>query len=73
MNGTSIIANKTVGTQAAAWHAEGTADFNGDGKADIVSANRSDNTIAVLFGMGGGNFGAPLVKTVGTAPVSVVE
>jgi uncharacterized protein (TIGR03437 family) len=33
-----------------------TADFNGDGIADIVSSNFSDNTISVLLGNGDGTF-----------------
>jgi hypothetical protein len=32
------------------------ADVNGDGKIDIVTANRSANTFSVLLGNGTGNF-----------------
>ena len=35
-----------------------TADFNGDGKADIASANYSANTVSVSLGDGGGGFAA---------------
>src|SRR5437868_14619769 len=48
-----------------------TADFNGDGKKDLVTANFYDNTISVLLGDGAGNFSAPTNFTVGTYPTSV--
>jgi hypothetical protein len=35
-------------------------DFNGDGKADIVTANFSDSTISLLSGNGDGTFHQPL-------------
>ena len=48
-----------------------TADFNGDGIADIVSANSISNTVSVLLGTGTGGFSAKTDFTVGTAPYSV--
>jgi hypothetical protein len=47
------------------------ADFNGDGKLDLVTANRADNTVSVLLGNGDGSFGAASPFTVGTNPTSV--
>src|SRR6185503_10890311 len=33
------------------------ADFNGDGKQDLATANTGDGTVSVLLGTGGGGFG----------------
>ena len=48
-------------------------DFNGDGKADIATANSGDNTLTVLLGDGLGGFtealGSPLA--VGTNPQAI--
>jgi hypothetical protein len=50
-----------------------TADLNGDGKLDLVIANRTSNNIAVLFGNGDGTFQAPVsyVLNSGTFPSAV--
>jgi hypothetical protein len=45
------------------------ADFNGDGKADLATANAGSNTISVLLGNGDGTFAAPLSPPAGTDPV----
>lgn len=47
------------------------ADFNGDGKADLVVANAGSNTISVLLGNGDGTFAAPLSFGAGTDPLFV--
>jgi hypothetical protein len=44
------------------------ADFNGDGHADITTANIDDNTISVLLGNGDGSFAPQQTITVGTTP-----
>jgi len=45
------------------------ADFNGDGKADLVTANAGSNTVTVLLGNGDGTFAAPLNFAAGADPV----
>jgi hypothetical protein len=39
MNGTSILTTATLTNPGVKWHAIGTEDFNGDGKADILFQN----------------------------------
>ena len=48
-----------------------TGDFNGDGKADLVSANTANDSVSVLLNNGNGTFGAAQNYAVGTAPASV--
>jgi hypothetical protein len=51
-----------------------TADFNGDGKADLaVTIQNSRNVVSILLGNGGGGFSAPTNFTVALAPQSVVS
>ena len=45
-----------------------TADFDGDGNADLVSTLQSANEVAVFFGNGTGNFGTPSYFATGTNP-----
>jgi len=49
-----------------------TADFNGDGKPDLVTANNIDATITVLLNNGNGTFRTGSTYTFGTAPSDVV-
>ncbi len=44
------------------------ADFNGDGNADITVANINDNTISVLLGNGDGSFASQQTIPVGSTP-----
>jgi len=46
-------------------------DLNGDGKPDLVVANRSSNTVSVLLGNGDGVFGAKTDFGTGSWPLSV--
>jgi len=46
-------------------------DFNGDGEQDLAVTNSPSNSVAILLGDGGGNFGAATNFVVGTGPVSV--
>jgi trimeric autotransporter adhesin len=41
-------------------------DFNGDGKADLVTANAGSNTVTMLLGNGDGTFSAPVSSAAGT-------
>jgi type IX secretion system substrate protein/VCBS repeat protein/FG-GAP repeat protein len=53
-----------------------TADFNNDGKADLVTANDGDTTVSVLLGSGTGTFTSNINYTVCTssgAPCSVTS
>ena len=49
-----------------------TADVNGDGKLDLVSADYLSNSIVVCTNNGSGVFGSNAVYSVGSNPVSVV-
>jgi len=46
-------------------------DVNGDGKADMVTANAGSNTLTVFLGNGDGTFAAPLSPAAGINPISV--
>lgn len=47
------------------------ADFNGDGKIDLVIADFEGTSVSVLLGHGDGNFNAPVDYPVGSFPDSV--
>lgn len=49
-----------------------TADVNGDGNSDLISANFNDNTVTVLTNNGDGTFTSVSTNSVGNAPSSVV-
>jgi hypothetical protein len=48
-----------------------TADFNGDGIPDLVTANTGANQLAIFLGNGDGTFGAPTMFAVGHHPNDV--
>lgn len=48
------------------------ADFNGDGRLDIATANAQDNTISILLNDGHGGFLPHADYVVGTFPVALV-
>jgi hypothetical protein len=50
-----------------------TADFNGDGKMDLATANYISNNLTVLINNGLGSFSAATNFSVGTAPISIVS
>ncbi|PRP96170.1 FG-GAP repeat domain-containing protein [Enhygromyxa salina] len=47
------------------------ADIDGDGVSDIVTANAEGDNIAVLRGLGGGDFAAPSFYAAGDDPVTL--
>ena len=48
------------------------ADFNNDGKLDLVAANQFSNTVSILLGVGDGSFGPAVNFNAGNSPVRVV-
>lgn len=52
--------------------ADGTdADFNGDGKTDLVVSDTTDNKVALFLGHGDGTFSAPVTATVQSSPLPI--
>ena len=49
------------------------ADFNGDGKKDLATANSNSNNISILLGTGIGSFGLATNFVAGTAPFGLVS
>ena len=49
------------------------ADFNGDGRLDLVVTNESDDTVSVVLSRPDGSFAPKVDYTVGTAPVALVS
>ena len=43
MNGTAIQSNATIGNVPLSWSIANTGDYNGDGKSDIVWADKTGN------------------------------
>src|SRR5512140_728575 len=48
------------------------ADFNGDGKLDVATANHDGDTVSVLFGKGNGSFGTRTDYETGSGPRAIV-
>jgi hypothetical protein len=83
-NGNATVATATLNATTAfasfagSSYATGTSsrsvawvDFNGDGKLDLVLANRGDNTVSVLLGVGDGTFQKQVTYATGVQPGSV--
>ncbi len=69
-NGYTVAQCITVGHDPSS---VATGDVNGDGRPDIIVANRLDNTVSLLLndGMGDFSFLPPVTLAVGAAPVDV--
>jgi len=50
--------------------AVGIADFNGDGKLDLVTTNNFNNTVSILLGNGNGTFQPPMSINMNVSPSS---
>jgi hypothetical protein len=74
-DGTFVSAPQaSLGNAAVAPNAMAMADFNGDGKPDIVTANASSGNITVALGNGAGGFSTPVSYSTGnpnSTPMSV--
>lgn len=49
------------------------ADFNGDGHADLATVHSNDSTVAIYLGDGSGNFGSPTNFTAGMYTNSITS
>lgn len=67
----TLFTQQTISTGEEVLTAGTTADFNGDGKPDLVAVNRFSGDIFVLLGDGSGGFGDPTLFPAGAEPVSV--
>ncbi|MGE7419076.1 FG-GAP-like repeat-containing protein, partial [Methylobacterium tarhaniae] len=70
-NGDGTFQTKVDFTTGAAPRAVTAVDVNGDGKHDLVVANRSGNSVSVLLGNGDGTFQAKADFAVGKRPGAV--
>jgi hypothetical protein len=49
MNGATVQSVQTVGTASPAYHVEGTGDFNGDGRTDILFRDNAGTAVEWLM------------------------
>ncbi|MBW4646456.1 MAG: VCBS repeat-containing protein [Goleter apudmare HA4340-LM2] len=63
--------NFAIGCTGITTYRLAAADFNGDGKQDLVVVNHNGNNVSILLGNGTGGFGSPTNFSVGNAPISV--
>ena len=66
---TGFPSNLSDGYSPVATNSISTADFNGDGKVDIVGTNSQSNNISILFGTGDGTFALPVFFATGSYPI----
>jgi hypothetical protein len=70
-NGTGVFGSNATLTVGNGSYSVTAADFYGDGKMDLISANVGDSTLTVLTNNGSGIFGSNATYTVGRGPRSV--
>jgi hypothetical protein len=70
-NGDGTFAAQTAYTAGSDPTSLATADFNNDGKPDLVVTDGSANTISIILGNGDGTFLTPLAFSTATDPVAV--
>ena len=71
-SGTFLPAQTVTLTSGQAPIGIATADFNGDGLADLAVANSGNNTATILLGDGHGNFPTQTNLSTGVKPVALV-
>jgi hypothetical protein len=70
-NGDGTFKTLVEYTVGAYPYAVAVADFNGDGRLDLVVVNSNDNTVSILLGNGDGTFRAQHTFATGSGPVAV--
>lgn len=73
-NGSGAFSTPTKFTAPFGPRAIAVADFNGDGQADVATANvqQTSSNISVMLGNGTGSLGLPTTFNIGTAPYALV-
>jgi hypothetical protein len=49
MNGAAVAGTGTIGSPGAGWEVKRIADFNGDGKADLLWQDPTTGAVAIWF------------------------
>ena len=70
-NGNGTFATKVDYTTGSLPEGIALGDVNGDGKADIVTANYNTNTVSVFLNNGNGTFATKVDYTTGSSPVGI--
>jgi len=68
--GTNFTTSTNPATITTNPSAVGIADFNGDGKPDLVTTNNFNNTVSILLGNGNGTFQPPVSINMNASPTS---
>ncbi|MCC7301507.1 MAG: T9SS type A sorting domain-containing protein [Bacteroidia bacterium] len=74
-NGTGVFPAATNYQITGGWgpRALATADLNGDGNLDLVTANQNTNNLSVMYGSGSGTFQSSTNYSVGTSPFAIIS